>query len=659
MEKNPTKPSSIFYENEYCPHIFNTFPNSYLTSQFEKIKIQNEIQSKEPKEIKFRNLFLFSNPSFSYKYFPYNQQNNLMDSYLLNNFSLDWIVLNNPQNLSFSSINRDGCIFTLNFNDDGTKMASSNHNHSIEIWDLDKKKLLKNLKDHQEIVTGIEYFHNNLNDDFLTCSLDKTIKLWKNYKCVHTFIEHSDWVRCISVSNDNKYFLSGCVSAVIKLWDLNSQRVLFSITNNNLNPESLSTVNSLSFMKKNENLFLTGLRSGQVKIFDKRIPIGNNSLGVIQEFKAHKNKLNSVKFNNSENYLLSSGRDSILRLWDMRKLPSINDSLEESSQKSINEYKGHKCVGYNIDCNFFSKEKYIITGSEDSHIYFYDTNSSKIAQKLSCHQKCINLVRPIPKSFSFAYTGLEDISIFIWNTNKNITRTFEQRYADKYNKIVIFDNEENDEDDFDKFQETENSQQLCSKMVEDIMAECGDMILKIFHTHNLTYSNGINFENLLEIIQKSKDEESIKILNMINEKFMNKLMENFVNGMKQPQRKKDNKVKSEEKKIVKKKEVKCLKCLKEKVSNVEVLPKENEFDFSLLNLPNLYNFNEDFEKEIELKKKEKEKENENEKVNEENQNEEKENENGNKNQNKNTIKSLYDESNLNLKENAYLLKKLI
>ena len=66
----------------------------------------------------------------------------------------------------------------------------------------------------------------------------------------------------------------------------------------------------------------------------------------------------------------------------MRKLPSINDSLEESSQKSINEYKGHKCVGYNIDCNFFSKEKYIITGREDSHIYFYDTNSGKIAQKL-------------------------------------------------------------------------------------------------------------------------------------------------------------------------------------------------------------------------------------------------------------------------------------
>ena len=43
------------------------------------------------------------------------------------------------------------------------------------------------------------------------------------------------------------------------------------------------------------------------------------------------------------------------------------------------------------------------------------------------------------------------------------------------------------------------------------------------------------------------------------------------------------------------------------------------------------------------------------KKNDENKKEEKEN----KNQNKNTIKSLYDESNLNLKENAYLLNKLI
>lgn len=47
------------------------------------------------------------------------------------------------------------------------------------------------------------------------------------------------------------------------------------------------------------------------------------------------------------------------------------------------------------------------------------------------------------------------------------------------------------------------------------MSECGDMILKIFHSNNLTYSNGMNFENLLDIIHKKNDQESIKIINMV------------------------------------------------------------------------------------------------------------------------------------------------
>ena len=63
----------------------------------------------------------------------------------------------------------------------------------------------------------------------------------------------------------------------------------------------------------------------------------------------------------------------------------------------------------------------------------------------------------------------------------------------------------NEEAELDKFEEKENAQVIYAKMVEDIMAECGDLILKIFHSHNLTYSSGINFDNLMEIIQKSND----------------------------------------------------------------------------------------------------------------------------------------------------------
>ena len=57
------------------------------------------------------------------------------------------------------------------------------------------------------------------------------------------------------------------------------------------------------------------------------------------------------------------------------------------------------------------------------------------------------------------------------------------------------------------------------------MSECGDMILRIFHANNLTYSNGMNFENLLEIIQKNDDQESLKVMNTVF-KFLYSLMKN-------------------------------------------------------------------------------------------------------------------------------------
>jgi len=265
---------------------------------------------------------------------------NYFDDFFINNMNLDWAAVYNPLELEMDSINREGCIFTIAFDDSGETMAASNHNHNIEIWDMNTKKIKKIINEHKEIVTGIEFFHGD-SSMMLSCSLDKTIKLWRDNKNIHTFLDHSDWVRCISLSKDNKFFLSGCVSSVVKLWDLERNIVIQSITNRNPDPDLLNTVNSLSFMNNNQNVFLCGLRNGVVKIFDIRVGgikynnydnenlDGNNSSSsnfntnencLVKEFRAHKTKLNSVKFNKEDKYLLSCGRDSTAKLWDIRKL---------------------------------------------------------------------------------------------------------------------------------------------------------------------------------------------------------------------------------------------------------------------------------------------------------------------------------------------------
>ena len=123
------------------------------------------------------------------------------------------------------------------------------------------------------------------------------------------------------------------------------------------------------------------------------------------------------------------------------------------------------------------------------------------------------------------------------------------------------------------------------------MTECGDVILKLFHSHNLTYSNGINLERLSEIIQNSNDEKTGEILKKITDKFMKKMMDNIMENVDKKKEKKPEK-KIEKKKILKKNEIKCLECSQNKKTNNDNI--FNSVDREILNqlliLPNNYGF---------------------------------------------------------------------
>lgn len=558
MDKNILSSSNIT-GTVYCPHILNHYLNSLLS----KFYIKEITSEKNP----MFNCSLLVKPYLYKNYFSFDQSQNFLNEYYLKNLSPDWTAINSQQTLSQNSIVKSGCVFALSFDDTGEYMASTNHNNTIEIWNMNTKKIEKVITDHQQIVTEVTFFHNNSNR-FLSCSLDKTIKLFNDYKCIHTFTEHSDWVRCVNISNSNRFFLSGCVSSVVKLWDLQSRQVISSLYNSEHSSESLLTVNSLEFFRNNDYNFLVGLRDGSVKICDSRM----KKIEVAKQFRAHSTKLNSVKLNKANTYLLSSGRDSTLKIWDLRMLPS---SMDVNDNKCIIEYRGHKCNGYNVLCNYYNKEKYIVTGSEDGILYFYDTGTGKIAHKIKTNQKCVVLVHPIPQSQAIAFTGLEDVSIFIWDSRSNIKRGIEKE-AKKEEKE---DEDNNDDKDNEYYT-------LCYKIVEEIMNECSDVIFKIFHQNNVPFSKDINFGNLLEIVQRNNTPESQMILKILNEKLYKSFTENLLKvGLGTNQMTNcNNKVKEKAKEKVN--EVKCTKCLNKTIQN-------SNFDINLLSLPNHYNFNEE------------------------------------------------------------------
>lgn len=600
------------YINTFCPHLLNHHYNNFINNKLDSL-IYNANSSENQNQSKFiqRNIFYtntypkYYSPVIFNKSERYTTMENTSNSLFLSNIGIESIFIPKGRNLENSPVNREGCVFVVSFDDNAEYMAISNHSfiHNIDIWDFKQKKVIKTINVHKEIATGVQFFHGN-KDMFLTCSLDKTIKLWKNFNNVHTFLEHSDWVRCVCINQSNTKFLSGCVSSVVKLWDLPTRRVISTMPNTTSCNDTLNTINTLLFLNRNENLFIAGYRNGEVKIFDTRIKCSVKgasesliSTGISQQFYAHSSKMNSVKLNLTENYLMTSGRESMLCLWDMRKLPSGQNVLK-NYKNCIQRYTKHKCKGYNIDANFFCKDKYLITGSEDSFIYIYDIISGEVAYKIPFRYNCINIVKPIPKTYcSFACTGLEELSVFIMGPKKNLSKIADQRNEEKKGKNegktkALGQNVNNSNNIFDQ---TDTFQEHYMTILEQIMTEYGDDILRIFHTRNLPYSSGTSFENFYEILRNGGDQESVKIANDIYQKILKSLLTCFSNKNSndtENENKKENNEKEDNIKIeIKNKNIVCSGCKRENIHLIEkrIESKLNQF---LLRFENRLNFNE-------------------------------------------------------------------
>jgi hypothetical protein len=212
-----------------------------------------------------------------------------------------------------------------------------------------------------------------------------------------------------------------------------------------------------------------------------------------------------------------------------------------------------------------------MAASIDGDIYFYDTNTEKVKRKLTTGLKSVILCKPIPNSYGIAFTGLEDISISIWEPKRNITRAMEvnaaKRNEDGIDKELLFDDGNgnvsgNDNDDVED-RLSNDYYKICSKILEEIMSEYSESILKIFHENNIAFSNGVNFQQLLEIIEQNRTSESVKILNLLNEKIIKSLNECLMNSVMKKNNGKENKKGNDGKNkenVVKGNNVKCVEC---------------------------------------------------------------------------------------------------
>lgn len=140
---------------------------------------------------------------------------------------------------------------------------------------------------------------------------------------------------------------------------------------------------------------IAGSVDGTVRTFDIRI--GRELVDEVRQ------PVNCISLSNDTNCVLASCLDSTLRL------------LDRSTGELLQEYKGHTCKSFKMDCCLTNTDAHVIGGSEDGSIYFWDLVDASVVSSFRAHTSVVTSVSYHPKD-TCMITSSVDGTVRVWKT---------------------------------------------------------------------------------------------------------------------------------------------------------------------------------------------------------------------------------------------------
>lgn len=139
----------------------------------------------------------------------------------------------------------------------------------------------------------------DVNDyDIVASASGNQILLWQNKYCIDSLVGHTDAIKSISFSHDNKLIVSASIDKTVKVWSVKDSKA-------------------------------------------------------IRTFKDHTSGVNKVEFSQSDNYIISAGYDDKLFIWDWRNDQIIKDFDVKHTNFSINQSEVLAFVDTSCNLNLF------------------------------------------------------------------------------------------------------------------------------------------------------------------------------------------------------------------------------------------------------------------------------------------------------------------
>ncbi|KAG8638745.1 autophagy-related protein 16 isoform X2 [Manihot esculenta] len=256
----------------------------------------------------------------------------------------------------------DGGCASIMFEYNSSKLISGGQDRSIKMWDTNTGSLSRTLYGCLGSVLDLSVTHDNRS--VIAASSSNNLYVWdaNSGRVRHTLTGHIDKVCAVDVSKiSSRHIVSAAYDRTIKVWDLHKGYCTSTIVFH-------SNCNALCFSMDGQTI-CSGHVDGNLRLWD--IHTGK----LLSEVAAHSLAITSICLSQNGNVVLTSGRDNLHNLFDMRSL-EVCGTLRATGNRVASNWS-RSCMS--------PDDNYVAAGSADGSVYIWSISKAEIVSTLKEH----------------------------------------------------------------------------------------------------------------------------------------------------------------------------------------------------------------------------------------------------------------------------------